>query len=163
MFFEHFQAKSGAKCSKDFSDVTPSDATPATNIKDRRNTIRAEIGPCILEEDPPLIDIILEDTFEAFLVKQPTWTADLCSQWTSIQDLGLISAQLQDPDKLIQVATDGSVKLGIGCYGVVIAGMSGEQLFTNQGKIKNQHSPITIRRTETLGVLSALVQHGEKV
>ena len=58
---------------------------------------------------------------------------------------------------MIQVATDGSVKLGIGCYGVVLAGMDGSILFRNQGMIKNPFNHILVRRTETIGVLSALV------
>ena len=136
---------------------TSSDATPATNVTKHGNTIRAEIGQGILDSGTTLEGLLLEDTFESFIAKQPTWTSDLCSKWTSIQDIGAIAAQLQDPTKLVQIASDGSVKLGVGCYGVVIPGMSGEQLFTNQRKIKNDISPVTIRRTETIGVLSALV------
>ena len=135
----------------------PQDATPVMIVGVPTDQIRTEIGGSQFEEIAPIQPLPIGTPFAQFLENQPTWRSDLCSKWTSIENLGLICAQLWEPDQLIQVATDGSVKQGIGCYGVVIAGMTGQKLFSNQGKIQYPYSPVPIRRTESIAVLSALV------
>ena len=95
-------------------------------------------------------------SFQDYLNDQPEWEADLCSAWTSIESQPDIVQTLSDPHQTIHIATDGSIKAGSGCYGVVLAGPQ-SILFTNRGKIKSDTIPVTVRRTETIGVLSALV------
>ena len=142
----------------DITNQLPFDAIPVTIIGNCIQTIRTEIGQSKFETEQPLLrDAQHIQTFDYYLASQPVWTSDLCSKWTSTEDLEELSRQLSDPNRLIQVATDGSVKLGIGCYGVALAGMDGNILFRNQGMIKNPFNPILVRRTETTGVLSALV------
>ena len=143
--------------SDDICLSVPQDATPATIIGAPINQFKTEIGVSKFTDETSLPSAPIGITFAQYLERQPTWRSDLCSKWTSTEDLGLLRHQLRDPSQLIQVATDGSVKQGVGCYGVVIAGMTGQKLFSTQGKMKNLFSPISIRRTESIGVLSALV------
>ena len=134
----------------------PPDAIPVTMLSSQAEYLRittSYTAPTPLQQ--PRILHHRNSTFQEFLDIQPTWASDLCSAWASVDNQQQIIQLLTDPTKVIQIATDGSVQLGCGSYGVAIAD-DNSILFTNRGKIKSDINPVTVRRTEIFGVLSAL-------
>ena len=117
------------RLSNDLCLSVPQDATPATIIGAPIHQFKTEIGASKFSDAPSITPVPISITFAQYFETQPTWRSDLCSKWTSTEDLGLLRHQLRDSTQLIQVATDGSLKQGVGCYGVVIAGITGQKLF----------------------------------